>query len=149
MHINTLNLGINNKKQWGVLMWDGWPIGRILLLFTGLVFLVIALQVTIFHYRQNFRHWAMYGPVIGAPIIGIFAIALSLYNIPVLRSVLVVLLFVGLVLGVIGSVLHINGIGQRVGGYGESQNYLIGPPLTLPAMVAAMSMLGLIAIYWR
>jgi lysylphosphatidylglycerol synthetase-like protein (DUF2156 family) len=130
-------------------MWDGWPITRVLLLFTGLAFLMISLQVSIFHYRQNFRHWAMYGPVIGGPAIGLFAILVSFYNLPVLRSVLAVLLVTGLALGAAGSVLHVNGISQRVGGYGESQNFLIGPPLTLPAMVAAMSILGLIALYWR
>jgi hypothetical protein len=91
----------------------------------------------------------MYGPVIGGPAIGIFAILLSFYKIPILSTVLAVLFSVGVALGVTGSVLHVNGIGQRVGGYGESQNYLIGPPLTLPAMVAAMSILGLIALYWR
>lgn len=130
-------------------MWEGWPITRVLLLFTGLAFLIISLQVTIFHFRQNFRHWAMYGPVVGGPVLGMFAILLSFYNIPILRSILVVLLFVGVALGVTGSVLHVNGIGQRVGGYGESQNYLVGPPITLPAMVAAISILGLIALYWR
>ncbi|AGL02346.1 hypothetical protein [Desulfoscipio gibsoniae] len=130
-------------------MWNGWPIARILLLFTGLALLMISLQVTIFHYRQNFRHWAMYGPVIGGPVLGVGAILLSFYNLPVLRGLMAVLFFAGLALGVTGSVLHVNGIGQRVGGYGESQNFLIGPPLTLPAMVAAMSILGLIALYWR
>lgn len=130
-------------------MWDGWPITRVLLLFTGLAFLIISLQVTIFHYRQNFRHWAMYGPVIGGPAIGLFAILASFYNVPLLRTILVVLLFVGVAMGAAGTVMHVNGIGQRVGGYGESQNYLVGPPLTLPAMVAAISILGLIALYWR
>ncbi|MDD4335507.1 MAG: hypothetical protein PHY77_07865 [Desulfotomaculaceae bacterium] len=130
-------------------MWYGWPITRVLLLFTGFAFLMISLQVTIFHSRQNFRHWAMYGPVIGGPVLGMFAILLSFYNIPIIRSILAVLLFAGVALGATGSVLHVNGIGQRVGGYGESQNFLIGPPLTLPAMVAAISILGLIALYWR
>lgn len=130
-------------------MWNGWPLSRIILLFTGLAFLMISLQVTMFHYRQNFRHWAMYGPVVGGPILGILTIALAFYYSPPLLSITAVLLFVGMVLGVVGGLLHINGIGERVGGYGESQNFLVGPPLTLPLMVAAISVLGLIAIYWR
>ncbi|KJS17793.1 MAG: hypothetical protein VR69_03405 [Peptococcaceae bacterium BRH_c4b] len=130
-------------------MWDGWPITRVILLFTGIALLMISLQVTLFHYRQNFRHWAMYGPVVGGPVLGLLSILLVFYNAPALRSVLLVLLYAGVVLGITGSALHINGIGQRVGGYEQSQNYLIGPPLTLPMMVAAMSILGLIALYWR
>jgi hypothetical protein len=130
-------------------MWSGWPITRVILLFTGIALLMISLQVTIFHYRQNFRHWAMYGPVVGGPVLGLLSILLVFYNLPVLRSLLLVLFYIGVVLGIIGSVLHVNGIGQRVGGFEQSQNYLIGPPLTLPMMVAAMSILGLIALYWR
>lgn len=130
-------------------MWIGWPIDRVILLFTGIAFLMISLQVTMFHYRQNFRHWAMYGPVVAGPVLGVLAVLLAFYNLPVLRGVLAVLFFAGLALGVTGSVLHIYGVGQRVGGYQQSQNFLIGPPLTLPAMVAAMSVLGLIALYWR
>lgn len=131
------------------IMWHGWPITRVILLFTGIAFLIISLQVTLFHYRQNFRHWAMYGPVVAGPVVGILAIALTFYNQPQLRSLLAILFFAGAALGVAGSVYHINGIGQRVGGYQESQNFLVGPPLTLPMMVAAMSILGLIALYWR
>lgn len=130
-------------------MVDNWPVRQVILFFTGLVLLVVTLQVSIFHYRQNFRHWSMYGPVIGGPIIGVFAIAAAIFNSPLLFRILAVLLFAGVILGAAGSVMHINGIGQRVGGYGESQNYLVGPPLTLPAMVSAMSILGLIAMYWR
>jgi len=130
-------------------MWDGWPIARVILLFTGIALLMISLQVTIFHSRQNFRHWAMYGPVIGGPVLGVLALALSVYNLPQLRSLALILFFAGVALGIFGSVLHVNGIGQRVGGFGESQNYLTGPPITLPMMVAAMSVLGLIALYWR
>jgi len=130
-------------------MWEGWPITRVIFLFTGIAFLMISLQVTIFHSRQNYRHWAMYGPVAGGPALGILALALSYYNLPQLRSLALILFFAGVALGIFGSVLHVNGIGQRVGGFGESQNYLTGPPLTLPIMVAAMSVLGLIALYWR
>ncbi|HUW63449.1 MAG TPA: hypothetical protein VMW83_01950 [Spirochaetia bacterium] len=130
-------------------MWYGWPMARVILLFTGIAFLMISLQVTIFHYRQNFRHWAMLGPVIEGPVLGLLTIMLAFYYTPALRSLTIVLLFVGVVSGLAGTVLHVNGIGQRVGGYGESQNYLTGPPLTLPLMVAALSVLGLIALYWR
>lgn len=130
-------------------MWDGWPITRILLLFTGLAFLMISLQVTLFHYRQNFRHWAMYGPVVAGPVIGVLSIALAFFNTPLLSGALAVLFLAGVALGAAGTVIHVNGIGQRVGGFEESQNYLVGPPPVMPAMVAAMSVLGLIALYWR
>lgn len=129
-------------------MWNGWPISRVILLFTSIALLMIFLQVTLFHYRQNFRHWAMWGPVIGTPVIGILTLALSFYDVPWLRTTTALFLVVGLLTGAAGEIIHINGVGQRVDGY-KMQNFLIGPPLTLPLMVAAMSVLGLIAIYWR
>ncbi|WP_066633754.1 hypothetical protein [Desulfolucanica intricata] len=129
-------------------MWNGWPISRVILLFTAIALLIIFVQVTLFHYRQNFRHWAMWGPVIGAPVIGFLALALTFYNLPWLRTMTTLFLAVGVLSGAAGTVMHVRGVGQRVDGY-KMQNFLIGPPITLPLMVAAMSVLGLIAIYWR
>jgi len=51
------------------------------------------------------------------------------------------------VAGVFGTFMHIRGVGERVGGY-ELRNFMIGPPLTLPALVSTVSLLGLIAMYW-
>lgn len=62
-------------------------------------------------------------------------------------TLVAVLLAAGVLAGMFGSVMHIRGVGERVGGY-EMRNFLIGPPLTLPGMVTAMSILGLIAMYW-
>lgn len=129
-------------------MWIGWPISRVLLLFTAIAMFMIFIQVTLFHYRQNFRHWAMWGPVIGTPVIGIFALTLSFYNLPWLRTATTLLFAVGILSGAAGTVMHVSGVGQRVDGY-KMQNFLIGPPVTLPMMVAAISVLGLIALYWR
>lgn len=129
-------------------MWNGWPIHRILFLFTGIIFLAISLQVYLFHSRQNFRHWAMYSPVLAGPLLGVLSILVAFYNLPWLRSILALLFVVGTLQGIYGSVLHIAGIGQRVGGY-QTQNVLIGPPVTLPALITGMSLLGLIALYWR
>ena len=128
--------------------WDGWPLQRVLILFTGMAFLMIGLQVTLFHYRQNFRNWAMWIPVTANPVLGMVAIILSFYNAPVLRTVWLVLLAVGALAGVGGFVLHFEGVGERVDGY-RLNNFLIGPPITLPLMVMAMSVLGLIALFWR
>jgi hypothetical protein len=127
--------------------WNGWPLERILILFTGLAFLMLFVQVTLFHYRQNFRHWSMWIPVLATPTFAIIAFFLTFYNVSWLRSTYAVLLAAGVVTGMFGSYQHISGIGQRVGGY-EMRNVLIGPPLVLPGMITAMSLLGLVAIYW-
>ncbi|WP_019120503.1 hypothetical protein [Brevibacillus massiliensis] len=127
--------------------WGVWSIERILILFTSVAFLAIGLQVTLFHYRQNFHQKVMWVPVILAPIIFIEGIAFSFYNAAWLRSLFVLLMCLGILSGLIGSYFHIRGVGIRVGGW-ALRNFLIGPPLTLPFMFTAMSVLGLIAVFW-
>lgn len=121
---------------------------RVLILFTGLAFLLLFIQVTLFHYRQNFRHWSMWIPVLGTPVFGLLSVIYGFYHALLLSQVLAILFAVGFLAGGFGSFMHIRGIGQRVGGY-ELRNILIGPPLVLPAMVSAISVLGFIALYWR
>lgn len=127
--------------------WNGWPLDRVMILALGLVFLVIFVQVALFHYRQNFRHWSMWIPVIATPVFGLCMILFAFYDAAWLRNVLAVLLIVGIVAGLFGTFMHIRGVGERVGGY-ELRNFMIGPPLTLPALISAVSLLGLFAIYW-
>lgn len=127
-------------------MWFGWPVERILLLFVGVVFLAIFVQVTLMHGRQNFRHWAMWLPVIGTPTIGILALVLTWYNAPALRSLFSTVAIIVGVAGLIGTYFHWEGVGERVDGYTLS-NFLVGPPVVLPVMVTAMSVLALIVLY--
>lgn len=127
--------------------WDSWPLNRVMDVAVGILFLVVFVQVTLFHYRQNFRHWSMWIPVIATPLFGICLVVYAFYAVSWLLGVLTVLLSIGIVAGLFGSYMHIRGVGQRVGGY-KLRNFLIGPPLTLPALIAALSLLGLFALHW-
>ncbi|MGE5704653.1 MAG: hypothetical protein ACM32O_19155 [Clostridia bacterium] len=129
-------------------MWDGWPLERVLLIFVGLAFALIFIQVTLFHSRQNFRHWAMWVPVIETPIFAVLAIMLAFTQPTWLLWVFTILMWVGVAGGLYGGFLHTVGVGQRVGGYSESQNFLVGPPIILPLLITAISALGLLALYW-
>lgn len=128
--------------------WVGWPWDRVIIIFTGLAFLMIWLQVTLFHYRQNFRNWTMWIPVIALPLLGVLAILIGFYNLPWLRLAWVGLLTAGALAGLAGFVLHFEGVGERVDGY-RMHNFLVGPPIVLPLMVTAISALGIIALFWR
>jgi len=128
--------------------WSAWSLDRVLILFVSLAFLVIGIQVTMFHYRQNFTHKAMWVPVISSPIFLIVGLILTWYNASWLHSLFMVLMWFGVVAGLIGFYFHFRGVGIRVGGW-ALRNFLIGPPVTLPLMFTALSVLGLIAIYWK
>lgn len=48
--------------------WDGWPFTRVVLLFCAAAALLVLIQVTMNHYRQNFRHWSQWVPIIELPL---------------------------------------------------------------------------------
>lgn len=125
-----------------------WPLSRILLVFLSLAFLMLFAQVTLFHSRQNFRHPAMWTPVVEAPVASLLLLALALFPSSFLKTITTVFLAIGTLSGLGGFALHTQGVGQRVGGY-TSENFQVGPPLSLPLMMAAFGGLGLLAIYWR
>ncbi|HZG14424.1 MAG TPA: hypothetical protein VE710_05310 [Candidatus Bathyarchaeia archaeon] len=129
-------------------MWQGWPLERVLLLLAGLAFALIFIQVTLFHSRQNFRHWSMWVPVIETPLFALVAIVLAFYQPGWLRLTFGLLMWLGLGGGIYGAYQHAVGVGQRVGGYSQTQNFLVGPPIILPLMISAISALGLLALYW-
>lgn len=129
------------------MFWDAWPIERILILFVSLAFMLVGIQVTMYHYRQNFNHKAMWVPVISSPIFFVVGLAFTICNATWLSGLFQTLMWLGAVIGLIGFYFHFRGVGIRVGGW-ALRNFLIGPPVTLPIVFTAISVLGLIAIYW-
>lgn len=128
--------------------WNGWPLDRFIVLFTALAFLLIGIQVTMSHYRQNFHHKSMWVPIIASPLIFIVGLWLAFGNLNWLFYLFVVLMGIGILSGLVGFYYHFRGVGLRVGGYTMS-NFLVGPPVILPLLITALSVLALLAIYWR
>ena len=127
-------------------LWAGWPIERAIYLFVGVVFLAVFVQVTLYHWRQNFRHWSMWIPVIATPALGLVALLLAWQNMPWLRALLGLLSAAGIVSGLAGTYFHVAGVGERVDGY-NLNNFMVGPPPALPVLVSALSVLALMGLY--
>lgn len=127
--------------------WDGWPFTRVVLLFCAAAALLVLIQVTMNHYRQNFRHWSQWVPIIELPLLALVAILVVISNGEGVRSFLMVLGYVGILGGLIGFYMHFRGVGQRVDGY-RLHNFLVGPPIILPLLISAISGLALSALYW-
>lgn len=100
------------------MFWTDWSLDRIVIFLVGLGYLMISIQVTLFHYRQNFRHPTMWVPVFGGPLTGVCAILLALINSRILLGLFQVLLWTTLIAGIAGFYFHYRGVGQRVGGHG-------------------------------
>jgi hypothetical protein len=131
-----------------VLYWNGWSLDRILILFVSLAYLLIGIQVSLFHYRQNFHHKSMWTPVVLAPIFFVTGLVLTFYNVNGLRVLFGVLMAAGILDGLVGVYYHAKGVSVRVGGW-EMRNFLIGPPVVLPFLFTAIGALGLFALYWK
>lgn len=127
--------------------WQKWPFARVVILFSSLGFLLIFFQVTLMHYRQNFRDLSQWVPVIALPILAFNALLLTFWNVSWLHTLFLILNWVGLLAGFGGFYKHFRGVGQRVDGY-RLHNFLVGPPVILPLLISANSALALLALYW-
>ncbi|HET7560473.1 MAG TPA: hypothetical protein VFK80_10990, partial [Limnochordia bacterium] len=127
-------------------MWNGWPAERWFYLLIGVIFAAIFIQVTLMHRRQNFRHPAMWFPVVATPTLAGLAFLLTAFDLPALRVLLALGAAAGTLIGLVGSYFHVAGAGERVGGF-TLDNFMTGPPPMLPAMVTAMSLVTLLVLY--
>jgi len=130
------------------MIWQGWPLSRVVVLFVGLAYLLIFIQVTMSHYRQNFYRKVMWTPVISAPIYFLAGIVLAFCGWQWLLTTFHVLMWIAFVSGLGGFYYHFRGVGLRVGGF-ALRNFLVGPPVIMPLVYSAVAALGLLAIYWR
>lgn len=127
--------------------WNGWTIDRIVLLFVSLAYLLVGIQVWMYHYRQNFHHKIMYVPVVTAPIIFLLGVIVVINRTDAANLLFAIALIAGTASGLVGVYRHYKGVGVRVGGY-ALRNFLIGPPIVLPLVFSALGAFGLIAMYW-
>jgi len=127
---------------------SAWPLSRMLILFTALGFALVGTQVSLFHYRGNFRHWSMYIPVVAAPAAALLLAWYAFSPFAGLRLFVTWFLWAEVLGGLGGFGMHARGITQRLGGFGMN-NVLTGPPIVLPLTLTAFSLLGLMALYWR
>jgi hypothetical protein len=127
--------------------WEGWDFQRFYLLFVGAAFLLLGLQVFLFHWRAAFSRQTMYLPVLAAPLLAVAAIVAAITREGVIGWIAVAVFAVGVVGGLIGVFEHLRGIGYRIGGF-SVRNLVAGPPPLLPATFAAVAFSGGLAVIW-
>lgn len=128
--------------------WDGFELGRAVLLFTAVAYVVIWIQVALFHWAGAFKHWAMWGPVVASPVLALGAVLGALKRDGVWGWIALVLLAIGVVEGLVGLAYHLRGIRYQIGGF-SIRNFLSGPPPMLPIAYAAIGALGVGALVWN
>jgi hypothetical protein len=128
--------------------WDGWPFARLYMLLVALAFLVIGLQVLLFHWRAGFRRLTMYGPVLLAPVLVLAGVVGAIQRDGLVGWVVLVAFALGIVDGIIGIAEHLRGIARRIGGF-SLRNLMSGPPPLLPVAFMALALTGVLALVWE
>jgi hypothetical protein len=128
--------------------WDGWPFARLYMLLLALAFLVVGLQVLLFHWRAGFRRLTMYGPVLLAPVLVLAGVTGALQRDGLVGWVVLAVFVLGILDGMIGIAEHLRGIARRVGGF-ALRNLMSGPPPLLPVAFMALALTGALALVWE
>jgi hypothetical protein len=127
--------------------WEGWDFQRFYVVFVGAAFLLLGLQVFLFHWRAAFSRRSMYLPVLAAPLLALAAIVAAITREGPIGWIAVAVFAVGVLGGLVGVYEHVRGIGSRIGGF-TVRNLVAGPPPLLPATFAAVAFSGGLAILW-
>jgi hypothetical protein len=128
--------------------WDGWQLDRGVLVFTAVAYVVIWIQLSLYHWAGGFKHVAMWGPVLSTPLVIGGAVAGAAVRDGVWGWVALGLLGFGVVEGLLGLYFHVQGIRSQIGGF-SLRNLLSGPPPMLPVAYAAVGVLGIGGLVWN
>jgi hypothetical protein len=128
--------------------WTGWELDRAVVVFTAVAYVVLWIQLSLYHWAGAFKHWAMWGPVLATPLVVLGAVIGALARDGVWGGIALVLLAFGIVEGLSGLFFHLRGVQSQIGGV-TTRNLLSGPPPLLPVAYTAIGALGVGALVWN
>jgi len=126
--------------------WEHWGLANFFYLFIGLAFMMIWVQVVLFHWRGAFRHRAMWAPVLEAPVLSAMGIIYSFAHGGMLDWLFVLIFLIGTFGGLAGTYYHFRGVRHYIKGF-SLRNFMVGPPVIIPMMFAALALAGLIVYF--
>ena len=127
--------------------WDGWELGRAVLVLSGVMYTGIWVQVSLFHWAGAFKKLAMWGPVLMTPLIVGGVAAGAIRRDGAWGWVAVALLGLGVLDGLVGLFYHLRGMARQIGGVSR-RNLLSGPPPMLPLAYSLIGVVGLMGLFW-
>jgi hypothetical protein len=128
--------------------WDDWPFARLYMLLVALAFVVIGLQVLLFHWRAGFRSLTMYGPLFLAPVIVLAGVLGAVRRDGPLGWIVLAVSRSGSSDSLVAVVEHLRGIVRRIGGF-SLRNLMSGPPPLLPVAFMALALTRALALLWE
>jgi hypothetical protein len=125
--------------------WDGWELGRWIVLFAAFLYVGIWAQLTLYHWRAAFRRREMYAPVILTPVIAAAGALGAIEGDGIFGWISLVAFAIGVVEGLGGLFFHMQGVRYLVGGI-TLRNLAAGPPPVLPVAYSLAGVLGLLGL---
>ena len=119
-------------------LWETWLPQRFFYLFIGAAYLLVWIQVVLFHWRGAFRHAAMWGPVLFAPFLSAMGIVFAFVHGGIVNWIFIIIYAIGTLSGMMGAVYHFKGVRHYIGGF-TLRNFMVGPPVILPLMFLSLS----------
>ncbi|MYL32490.1 hypothetical protein GLW08_06930 [Pontibacillus yanchengensis] len=127
--------------------WSQMSLGRVLTLVIAFGFLMLWMQVTVWHHRGKFHKWQMWIPVIALPLLAFSGFLVVVYPEPWTGWIQTILTSIGVIAGMYGGILHLVAISKRTGGF-VYENLQSGPPFILPFTIAAFSIMQLFNLWY-
>jgi hypothetical protein len=116
---------------------------------TGISALLSGFEAYYSHYKNNFRYWAQWTPVVIAPLLAGTAFA-SVKNRRIATTALPVISVIAGADAAVGFFYHGRGVLRRPGGTKNLlYNIMYGPPIFAPLLFGAAGMLGILASMLR
>jgi hypothetical protein len=101
------------------------------------------------HYKNNFRYWVQWTPIVIAPLLAIAALA-SIRSRRIARTALPALSVAANADAAVGFYFHLRGVVRRPGGLKHwLYNITYGPPIFAPLLFGAAGFMGLLASLLR
>lgn len=101
------------------------------------------------HYKNRFRYWVQWSPIVLAPLLAAAALA-SIHSRKVARTALPLLSAAASADAAVGFYFHARGVLRRPGGRKHwLYNILYGPPIFAPLLFGAAGMMGILASMLR
>jgi cytochrome bd-type quinol oxidase subunit 2 len=116
---------------------------------TGVSALLSGFEAYYSHYKNNFRYWVQWTPIVLAPMLAAAAFA-SVKSRRVARTALPLLSAAASADAAVGFYYHVRGVARRSGGTRHLlYNIIYGPPVFAPLLFGAAGMIGIMASLLR
>jgi hypothetical protein len=122
--------------------WEGWEIGRWVVLLASIFYLGVWLQLALYHWGAAFRRWEMIPPVIATPLIALAGLLGVVQGDGAFGWIAAAAFAVGVLEGLVGLFFHLQGTSSMVGGF-SLRNFIAGPPPLLPVAYSLIGVFGL------